>query len=482
MLFNSYQFLVFFPIVVTAFFALPHRYRWLLLLAASYVFYMAWNPLYILLLLGSTLVDYVAGIQISIVRTAWWRRLWLLSSISANLGILFTFKYLDFFSAAAASMAQALGLPYMVPHLDVLLPVGISFYTFQTMSYTIDVYRGVQTVERHLGYFALYVAYFPQLVAGPIERSGRLLPQLRARHDFEYVRVREGLLQMGWGMFKKVVIADQLAAVANAVYANPHACYGPILVLGTLAFAFQIYCDFSGYSDIAIGAARVMGVDLMRNFNRPYRAASFAEFWKRWHISLSTWFRDYVYIPLGGNRTGAGPWLASVTVVFLVSGLWHGANWTFIAWGAVHAAFYLGEALLAKVTPRSVRESPVVRRVRPVVVFAGVCFAWIFFRAASISDAMWVINHLSLGWENVLYVSDAMALVRRLDYPVSYVTVEIVAVVWLLWAEGKSPGTSIVERLPLRPAWQRWLAYVLLGWATLNLGVVDEQPFLYFQF
>ncbi|MFC1785350.1 MBOAT family O-acyltransferase, partial [Candidatus Neomarinimicrobiota bacterium] len=291
MLFNSTQFIIFFPVVVFFYFLLPHRFRWMLLLVASYYFYMCWKAEYLLLILGSTIVDYIVAIQMSRQSTKAKKKLYLILSLAVNLGLLFGFKYFNFFSDSFRTIFDQFNVLYNVPTFKVLLPVGISFYTFQTLSYTIDVYRGKREPEKHLGIFALYVAFFPQLVAGPIERSTRLLPQLVKKYNFDYNRVTDGLKLMLWGFFKKVVIADRVAVIVNQVYNNPNDAAGLPLLIGTYLFAFQIYCDFSGYSDIAIGAAKVFGIDLMQNFRRPYFAKSIREFWQRWHISLSTWFR-----------------------------------------------------------------------------------------------------------------------------------------------------------------------------------------------
>ena len=321
MLFNSFEYFLFFPIVAMLYFGVPQRLRWVLLLAASYFFYMCWKPGYLLLIVASTLVDYWAGLGIGRATSVSGKRGYLAVSLTANLGLLFFFKYYNFFSDSLREFSRLWGGTLDIPHSDFLLPVGISFYTFQTLSYTIEVYRGNKEPERHLGIFALYVAFFPQLVAGPIERAQRLLPQFREKHEFVYDRVVSGLKLIAWGLFKKVVIADRLAGVVDVVYGNVDAHSGPAFVVATVAFAFQIFCDFSGYTDIAIGSARVMGFELMTNFRRPYFAASIPDFWRRWHISLSTWFRDYVYVPLGGSRVSRSRWYGNLFIVFLVSGL-----------------------------------------------------------------------------------------------------------------------------------------------------------------
>ncbi len=340
MLFNSLHFILFFAVVVTIYFAIPRHTRLMFLLGASYYFYMCWNPKYLILIVISTLVNYCAAIGMANTHSVRLRKSYLISSIALNLGMLLLFKYYNFFIDSFEKVANELSIGVDLPYLHVLLPVGISFYTFQAMGYTIDVYNGNQKPESHVGRFALYVSFFPQLVAGPIERSGRLLPQFYQNHPFRYDQVKTGLKRMAWGFFKKMVIADRLAIYVDQVYNHPAEFYGFPVILATIFFAFQIYCDFSGYSDIAIGAAKVLGYDLMENFNAPYWANSIGDFWKRWHISLSTWFRDYLYIPLGGNRFGITRMYENLFLTFMVSGLWHGANWTFVLWGALHG-FYV---------------------------------------------------------------------------------------------------------------------------------------------
>ncbi|OFZ56311.1 MAG: alginate O-acetyltransferase, partial [Bacteroidetes bacterium RIFCSPHIGHO2_02_FULL_44_7] len=319
MLFNSLQFLIFFPTVTTLYFILPHRFRWFLLLIASCIFYMAFIPAYILILLVTIVVDYIAGILIEKSQGKK-RKLYLLISIVANIGFLAFFKYYNFASTNLTELAQFLHWNYSVPVLSIILPIGLSFHTFQAMSYTIEVYRGKQVAERHFGIYALYVLFYPQLVAGPIERPQNLLHQFREEHSFDYRRVTDGLKLMLWGLFKKVVIADRAAVFVDTVFNSPGDFQGVSFIIAAALFSFQIYCDFSGYSDIAIGAAQVMGFKLMDNFNRPYFSKSIAEFWKRWHISLSTWFKDYLYIPLGGNRVGKPRWYFNLFFVFLLSG------------------------------------------------------------------------------------------------------------------------------------------------------------------
>ena len=480
MLFNSIDFLIFFPIVVILYYLTPFRYRWVLLLAASYYFYMSWKAEYLLLIVISTLIDYCVGIQISQATEQARRKKWLLLSLFSNLGILFGFKYFNFFGETITTALNQVNIFYNVPAFDLLLPVGISFYTFQSLSYSIDVYRGQKEAERHLGIFALYVAFFPQLVAGPIERSTHLVPQFYQKHKFDYDRVTNGLKLMAWGFFKKLVIADRLALVVDSVYGDPHQFTGLSLIVPTYFFAIQIYCDFSGYSDIAIGAAQVLGFDLMKNFRQPYFAASVREFWSRWHISLSTWFRDYLYIPLGGHRVGKWRWYYNLMVVFLLSGLWHGANSTFVAWGALHA-FYMLCAIwtrewrsnLLAVTPLA--RYPLLKRLLEVTItFHLVTFAWIFFRANSISDAFYIITHLFVG---LLSKPKFGAGFGYHNISIALIAITLMTLVQILQERG-----SVRQLIAKRPPSVRWAIYYFIFFAILLFGQFGTKEFIYFQF
>lgn len=390
MLFNSFIFLIFFPTVVLLYFLLPHKYRWFFLLIASYYFYMNWKPVYAVLILASTIVTFSSAILMEYTAEQRKKRVFLIVSLLINFGILFTFKYFNFINENIIAILESMNVRWSVPNLDLLLPVGISFYTFQAVGYTIDVYRGEIKAEKHFGIYAIFVSFFPQLVAGPIERAKNLLPQFRRKHNLDPARLESGLKQMIWGFFMKVVVADRLALFVNATYNNVDAHNGTTLLIGTIFFAFQIYCDFAGYSNIAIRAARIMGFDLMTNFRRPYFAVNIGEFWHRWHISLSTWFRDYVYIPLGGNRVGKSRNYYNLFITFVVSGIWHGANWTFVIWGALHG-FYMTLQKLFKYDKISIKKSALRRLLMIVFNLFLVLMAWIFFRANSISDAFTII-------------------------------------------------------------------------------------------
>lgn len=384
MLFNSFSFLFFFIIVTTLYFATPYKKRWILLLVSSCYFYMAFVPIYILILAFTIVIDYFAGLYIEKTKGGR-RKLFLICSLVANIGVLAFFKYYNFLDNNVSFILQKLGSSNPIPYLSILLPIGLSFHTFQAMSYTIEVYRGHQKAERHFGIYSLYVMFYPQLVAGPIERPQNLLHQFREKHDFEYSRVIEGFKLILWGFFKKLVIADRLAIYVNAVYNNPQHHSGLTLLLATIFFAFQIYCDFSAYSDIAIGTAKVMGFKLMTNFNRPYFSRNISEFWKRWHISLSTWFRDYLYISLGGNRVTIPRWYFNLIIVFVLSGFWHGANWTYIIWGALNG-FYLVFAIVTfglrkKITAfLGFDKLPKLNLFLQILItFLLSCFAWISY-------------------------------------------------------------------------------------------------------
>ena len=382
--FISAQFVVLFPLVLLCWRRIAPARRWVVLLAASWLFYAAGQPQTFPLLLLATGVCYLAARRVADAQSKAAKRGWLALALGTCLGILFLFKYLSF-------AASIFGIS--VPPL--LLPVGISFYTFQNLSYVIDVYRGTMEPERHFGYYALFVSFFPQLVAGPIERPQNLLPQLRRAADPSREDVQAGMQLLLRGYCKKLVLADFAARFVEPVYASPEAAAGPAVVLATVLFALQIYGDFSGYSDIACGAARLMGIRLMKNFDAPYTACSVREFWRRWHISLTSWLTDYLYIPLGGSRCGTFRHCLNILIVFLASGLWHGANWTFVIWGGLHGAAMVGETLLAPRLPGP------PRWLGRGLTFAFVCFAWIFFRAGSVADAFTLISALPSGWNSL---------------------------------------------------------------------------------
>ncbi len=423
------------------------------------------------------MVDYTAGWQMGRTENPVKRRMFLVLSLMTNLGILAVFKYFNFFSSSFNALFKTLGLSAYLPHLNVLLPLGISFYTFQTLSYTIDVYRKRLEPQRHLGVFALYVSFFPQLVAGPIERAGHLLPQFFKKHDFDYPRMCDGLKLMLWGFFKKIVIADRLAFFVNFVYGHPAQWHGATVYIATTFFAFQIYCDFSGYSDIAIGAARIMGFEIMENFRRPYFAVSIAEFWRRWHISLSTWFRDYLYIPLGGNRVPVQRWYLNLIFVFVISGLWHGANWTFVVWGALHGFYMLFSVWTEGWRRRAVsflnleRVPALYKMLRIAITYHLVLFSWIFFRAQSLRDVKTlIINMFSPGG------NDAFPY-KTFDFTVSLALIALLIIVHLLQSRWR------LRDLTLRmPKFARWIFYYAVLFSIIFLGKFEGIEFIYFQF
>jgi D-alanyl-lipoteichoic acid acyltransferase DltB (MBOAT superfamily) len=397
-----------------------------------------------------------------------------------NLGLLIAFKYYGFLTTSAENLLGDFNLVYQFPQLDILLPVGISFYTFQTLSYTIDVYRGTSEPERHFGIFSLYVAFFPQLVAGPIERSYRLLPQLRQWVTLNYVNVRNGLCLMAFGFFKKVVVADRLAEYVNAVYNNPIEHGGFSTIIATYFFAFQIYCDFSGYSDIAIGAALVLGVQLMTNFRQPYFSRDIGEFWARWHISLSTWFKDYVYIPLGGNRNSKWRWYYNLMVVFVISGLWHGADWNFVIWGMLHGLFIIGSVIAQGRSPYRDSDRTIVPAcnwktwLQVFFTFHLVLLGWVFFRANNVSDAILIIKNSF----DISFFDDQVNLFRfQVDFPMSVVLIVLLLVIdYLQLSEGFN------KRLRSLHSVIKW-ALLVFGLLTIMvLGKFNGADFLYFQF
>lgn len=473
MLFNSLAFVFFFIIVTGLYFLLPHKHRWKLVLAASCYFYMAFVPVYILILGFTIIVDYYAGIYIE-KSEGRRRRLFLVCSLIANIGVLAVFKYFNFLNENFTVLLSSFSLNNPVPFLKILLPIGLSFHTFQAMSYTIEVYRGNQKAERNFGIYALYVMYYPQLVAGPIERPQNILHQFYEKHDFDTNRVTAGLRQMLWGFFKKIVVADRLALYVDAVYNNPHQHSGISIIVATIFFSFQIYCDFSAYSDIALGCAKVMGITLMRNFKRPYFAKNIQEFWSRWHISLSTWFRDYLYIPLGGNRVSKIKWYRNIFIVFLISGLWHGANWTYIIWGGLHGVYQIVESVgRSHLKPI---KNDTVRRIsnffKIIANFFLVAVAWVFFRANTVNDAFYMIKsmfilkpgHLFLGRPPTIfgYAFFAIILLLALEIPQEYF-----------------PNLQVLNngRRAIRYA-----GYFFLIICILLIGVLNGGQFIYFQF
>ncbi len=479
MLFNSIEFALFFPVVCGLYFLSPQSWRTLLLLVASCVFYMAFVPAYILILALTILIDYVAGIYLERAsgrtRTA---LLW--TSILATCAVLFVFKYYAFFTGSFVGVAAALGWDLAVPGLHIVLPIGLSFHTFQSLSYVVEVYRGNQKAEHDLVTYATYVMFFPQLVAGPIERPQNLLWQFRRSAAFDYDRITSGLRRMAWGFFKKLVVADRLAIFVNDVYGAPEQHNGLQLTIATLFFSYQIYCDFSGYSDIAIGSARVLGFRLMENFDRPYHSASIAEFWRRWHMSLSTWFRDYVYVPLGGNRVAPARRWVNILVTFGISGLWHGANWTYVAWGLLNGAYLclgwvMGPSIDRLFSAVGLREEGMLRRPLSVAcTFVLTCVAWVLFRAESLGDAWYIYSHVATDWE--------WRALATASFGTGQFVPAVGAIVALELLEAANVRFDLSRRIPMLPAVVRWPVYAAALYAVVLTGVYRSNQFIYFQF
>lgn len=482
MLFNSLAFLLFFPIVTILYFVLPHKYRWAWLLAASCFFYMFFKPIYIFILFFTIVIDYYAGIWIENAREGK-RKQFLAYSLVANVGVLAVFKYFNFINGNIDGLATCFGFHNPIPYLSILLPVGLSFHTFQAMSYTIEVYRGNQKAEKHFGIYALYVMFYPQLVAGPIERPQNILHQFYEKHEINYERIVSGLRLMLLGFFKKVVIADRMALIVNQVYNNPSEQNALTYIIAAYLFTFQIYCDFSGYSDIARGSARIMGFELMLNFNLPYISTSIREFWGRWHISLSSWFRDYLYIPLGGNRVkNLSRLYFNLFFVFLVSGLWHGANWTYIVWGALHGCYLVLAMIREKQLPNKLRH-PAIVFLNWLWTFNLVVITWVFFRAKSIAEAYQVIHTIFFGTLNSLakYLSGKPMLLGLGAFKMSTVVAIFLAGCGLLIAEYvfTLPQVKSIFR---NKGWLRMAIYFILLYSIVFFGFFGETQFIYFQF
>ena len=479
MLFNSIDFAVFLPLVFLMYWALRgvHRHAGnLILLLASYLFYGWWDARFLLLIAFSTVVDHAIANALMGTQQPLRRKLLLWTSLAVNLGLLGYFKYTNFFIEQFAEGFRLLGHPISADRLDIVLPVGISFYTFQTLSYTIDVYRGQLRASRDLIAFSTYVSFFPQLVAGPIERAANLLPQFHVSRVFDRSKAADGLRQMLWGFFKKLVIADNCAELVDRIFMDHGSMGGSTLLLGAVLFALQIYGDFSGYSDIAIGTARLFGFDLMRNFAFPYFSRDIAEFWRRWHISLSTWFRDYLYVPLGGSRGGRGMQVRNTFIIFLVSGFWHGANWTFVIWGALNALYFL--PLLLQDRNRRNLGSVATQRWWPTplemwqmgTTFLLTCVAWVFFRAPDVGTAMAYLGGM---------VSTTLLEPPSVELgPLRLLIVLFIAVEW----SGRHSQHAL-EHLGLNwPTPIRWSAYATLIFLMGLFLRTEETPFIYFQF
>lgn len=492
MVFNSFAFLIFFPIVLILYRVLPKRARWVMLLAASYFFYMSWQADLIYLILFTTVISYSCALGIEKSQKQGIKKLLAAIAVVASLGVLFFFKYFNFLADNVCSLINLFGADLRFS-LDLMLPVGISFYTFQTLSYVIDVYRGKMKAERHFGYYALYVSYFPQLVAGPIERPENLLPQLRADNPPSPYMTSMGLKMMAVGFFKKIAVADQISRVVDLVYSSvsdggSELFNGFTVLIATVLFSVQIYCDFSGYTDIAIGCAKIMGINLMQNFRDPYSAVNIRDFWRRWHISLTSWFTDYVYIPLGGSRCSKAKHYANIFIVFLLSGIWHGAAWTYVIWGVIHGVYqiigHMTSGLRSKLWDMIKINQTSVPAVlfKQVVTFLLVLIAWVAFRANSASDMISLYKTLFSGWTGLNIGASLGAL--GLDW------VQIISIILMIY---------IVKQLDLQVALKNspdgeyhgtfasGFVYIILCWTVavawlLLLSSGGASSFIYFQF
>ena len=472
MLLNSLQFLWFFPLVTILWFSVGQRFRQYVLLSASIWFYVSWQPIFLPVLLACIVAAWFGGLYMQKPGTML-RRFATVISVLVPLAMLLFFKYYSFIIESALAVARRIDSSTTIPHMRIALPVGISFFTFKAISYLVDVRRDRIVPEKSILAVANYIAFFPQLLAGPIERAGNFIPQLAKKHVPDPGRFRDGCALILWGLFKKAVIADNLAVIVNQVYGAPQDYPGLGLIIATYCYAFQIFCDFSGYSDMAIGVARILGFNTMANFNRPYAAVSVTDFWRRWHISLSTWFRDYLYIPLGGNRTGYFRWVINVLIVFLVSGLWHGASWTFALWGALHGAFIVGERFIVKPLETAGEKFPrIVHGFRVLMTFHLVTFAWIFFRASSISDALYVAGNLFNGVRlEVLNLFAQADLVRA-----------AILILILLTGQALRKNGSGLQWLRARPVWIRWAIFTAMVIAIINMRPLMQSGFIYLQF
>ena len=494
MLFNSLKFLIFFPVVTLFYFVLPKKVRMYWLLAVSYVFYMGWNPKYVVLLFGSTAITYVSGLLLQRIedgsRSVFLKKWVVAGSFLLNLGILFYFKYVNFFLDTWAQVLGLLGIGVSQRHFDILLPVGISFFTFQALGYTMDVYRGTIPAEKNFFRYALFVSFFPQLVAGPIERSGNLLSQLETPRPFDAEGAREGFLKMLWGFFLKIVLADRIAIFVDTVYGAPETYPGWFLIVATVLFAVQIYCDFGGYSTIAIGVSQILGIHLMENFEAPYLSTSVAQFWRRWHISLTSWFKDYLYIPLGGSRKGKARKQLNKMIVFLVSGLWHGADLSFVIWGGLNGLYQvLGELLeplrtgICKALGLH-RETLGHRCVQGLLTFLMVDFSWIFFRASNFTQAKGIIASI-FSASNPWVLFDGSLYSCGLD--AKNFGLLVLGMGLLTLADlCKRRGHPLSQLLLRQDRWLRWLLTAAAILALLVFGKwgpgFDQASFIYFQF
>lgn len=480
MLFNSFHFLLFFPLVVILYYALPHKWRWALLLAASYYFYMCWKVEYVFIIMFSTGVDFIAAHKIHQSIDKKKKKGYLLLSILVNVGLLFSFKYYNFVNANITNILDVFDLKNNLPYFNFLLPVGISFYTFQTLSYTIDVYRGKIMPEKHFGYFALFVTYFPQLVAGPIERSRNLLPQLKENKKLTSDNIVGGLKLMAWGFFKKLVIADRCAFFVDEVYNNIGMYHGFTIIVASILFIYQIYCDFSGYSDIAIGTARLMGVKLMLNFDRPFSSKSISELWRRWHISLSSWVNDYLFLPISRKFRGLGKIGIAISLVlsFFLMGLWHGADWTFIFFG-VFNGFIMVYEIYTRKTRRKWRQKYggfLYNKASILLTMTAFIITGMMFRSNSTKDLFVLFQNLSVFDGTMLIPEYFRRRIIDLLFVLFYIVLMEVAQYF------QKDHEHFTDAMSKEKLFVRWPVYIFLLFSVLKLGVFSTKEYIYFQF
>lgn len=496
MVFNSIQYLVFFPVVVSIYFLIPIKFKNYWLLIASYFFYMCWNIKYSLLIFGCTLITYICGILIQLINNKYplkakkYNKIVLFTCVIANLSVLFFFKYFNFFLDTIASLLALVNIRLAIPNFDILLPVGISFYTFQALSYVIDVYRGETYAEKNFFQYALFVSFFPQLVAGPIERSKNLLKQLAKPKKFDYVNARDGFMLIIWGLFLKIVIADRISIFVNNVYGSYDLYPGLYLIIATILFSFQIYCDFYGYSTIAVGSAKMLNIQLTDNFNSPYFANSVSDFWRRWHISLSSWFKDYLYIPLGGNKKGIFRKYLNKIIVFLASGLWHGASLTYAIWGLLNGIYQvIGEITtplrnklydLLKLNKKSFS----FRMMQVICTYGLISFSWIFFRANTVRDSFLIIKSIFTNF-NLGILFDGSLFTCGLDKN-NFSFMIFTLFILMLADYFKTKNFIIREKILKQDYWFRWIVISISIVSIVLFGMYgpkyDVSAFIYFQF
>ena len=496
MLFNSIDYLLFFPIILLVYFIIPVKVRYVWLLGVSYYFYMCWNPAYVILLLVATITTYLSGLAIERISlresetNKYIKQICVVISIIINLGMLLFYKYMGFFLESVGQAAGILNLDFNLPEFDILLPVGISYYIFQVMGYVIDVYRGDIKAEKNILTYALYVAFFPKLVSGPIERSQNLLKQLKNPVYFNVAHAKSGLLSIAYGLFLKLVVADNIAVVINPVFENYNTGHGMIIMTAVILFAFQIYCDFQGYTLLAIGSAKILGMDILQNFNAPYLAGSVREFWQRWHISLTSWFRDYLYIPLGGNRKGYFRKQLNTLIVFLLSGLWHGAGWNYIVWGGLNGLYIILQDLSRKFREKwygifNMNTDSIIWKVSSrIVTFALIDIAWLFFVSNSLSEAILMLKIMVVDFNPFYCLSNDWFSMFGSTKSFAIIVLSLVVVLTLDYSKYRK--VDIKEKIFAQRMIVRWMIYIVLLLSILLLGnyggEYEQTQFIYFQF